>query len=455
VITRQVKIQLAIFGALTLIAMTLIVFVYVKVPAIVGIGQHSITADFTDGGGIYPFANVTYRGVTVGKVKSVGLDGGNVAVKMSISSSADVPSNVTASIKSVSAIGEQYVDLVPPSGEEGEMPVSEIQSGAVIDVSRTSIPVPIAKVLDDVDTLVSAVPIRSLDVVLNESSQAFDGIGPSMSELIDSTQKLLDAADEHHEATSALIDNAEVVIDSQIATAPAIRSWTADLRSFTKDLSENDSHVRALLDTVPGAADQAKGTLRDLGETVPVLADSSQILAELAVAYHVPIEQILNALPRGLATMLANARPDRDYTFSLALRTIVDSPGVCSTMPKSGTKYGPRGPHQLSDLELAPNSYCKIPQSDPRVARGARNLECFEPGSPPGRRAATIYQCRGGGYDAAGTDPDPNAPIIVGNPVADIGTGLLGDVARGASASPPGSTGGGETWQSLLLRTVQ
>ena len=74
-----------------------------------------MTANFVAGGGLYKNANVTYRGVAVGRVESVGLTPNGVDAEMRLNSGTPVPSNVTAIVKSVSAIGEQYIDLVPPS----------------------------------------------------------------------------------------------------------------------------------------------------------------------------------------------------------------------------------------------------------------------------------------------------------------------------------------------------
>ena len=73
-----------------------------------------MTADFVAGGGLYKNANVTYRGVAVGRVESVGLNPNGVTAEMRLNSGTPIPSNVTATVKSVSAVGEQYIDLVPP-----------------------------------------------------------------------------------------------------------------------------------------------------------------------------------------------------------------------------------------------------------------------------------------------------------------------------------------------------
>lgn len=424
-ITDKVKIQLAIFSTLTLIAAGLICFQYVRVPALLGIGQQTISAEFTEGGGIYKYSNVTYRGVTVGKVTGVSLDGDVVKVDMRIDDSADVPADVTATIKSVSAIGEQYVDLVPVDGAAGG---DTIESGAVIGVDRTEVPTPIAQVLDDVDGLVSDVPEESLAVVLDEASVAFDDLGPSLSDLVDDAQSLLEEADASYEATSALINNGEDFIDDQLASSDAVASWAADLNGFTAELAENDADVRAILDSVPGAAQQAEATLAETGETLPAVLDSGQILAELGDAYYAPIEELLGLLPI-LEVDFARSAHVHGGEPGLAFRPNADFNGACGTSwPTTDDPLGPRGSNDLSDMAYPADTYCKVPQDDNRVVRGSRNLQCFEPGSPEGRRAATIQQCRGDGFT-----PTDDSALVAGAPqlVPDFGVDSFNSLLEG------------------------
>lgn len=110
---RLTKIQLVIFAVITAITLTVMAIFYLRLPATFGIGTYGVSADFTAGGGLYKNANVTYRGVAVGRVESVGLSSNGVIAQMRLNSETAIPSNVTATVKSVSAVGEQYIDLVP------------------------------------------------------------------------------------------------------------------------------------------------------------------------------------------------------------------------------------------------------------------------------------------------------------------------------------------------------
>ena len=67
-------------------------------------------------GGLYGTGNVTYRGVEVGRVQSVGLTDTGVEAVLSLKSGIDIPSDLKAEVHSQSAIGEQYVDLLPRNG---------------------------------------------------------------------------------------------------------------------------------------------------------------------------------------------------------------------------------------------------------------------------------------------------------------------------------------------------
>ena len=70
---RLTRVQLAIFAVVTVITVVIMAIFYLRLPAAMGIGTYRVTANFVAGGGLYKNANVTYRGVAVGRVDSVGL----------------------------------------------------------------------------------------------------------------------------------------------------------------------------------------------------------------------------------------------------------------------------------------------------------------------------------------------------------------------------------------------
>src|SRR5215218_1254518 len=188
--SRTTRIQLWIFAIVTVISVGAIALLYVRIPARLGIGTYDVTANFVAGGGLYENANVTYRGVQAGRVEAVNLTGNGVAARMRINSSVKIPENSTATVKSVSAVGEQYVDFVPPADPSQAL----LRDGATIPKDRTAIPQDVAELLREADKLVSSLDNTRLQDLLRETFAAFNGAGPELARLLSSARALIDEA---------------------------------------------------------------------------------------------------------------------------------------------------------------------------------------------------------------------------------------------------------------------
>ena len=70
-LTRFIKIQLVIFTILTIIALVVLGWYYLRLPSVAGIGQYELKAQLPRSGGLYSTANVTYLGTQIGKVTDV------------------------------------------------------------------------------------------------------------------------------------------------------------------------------------------------------------------------------------------------------------------------------------------------------------------------------------------------------------------------------------------------
>src|ERR1700719_3326542 len=116
ILTRQILIQIAIFALLASTALAVMVFGYMRLPEMLGVGQYRVTVELPESGGLYPRGNVTYRGTQVGIIKSVNVTDTGVAAELSLDSGIKIPADVEAEVHSQSAVGELYVTLLPRSG---------------------------------------------------------------------------------------------------------------------------------------------------------------------------------------------------------------------------------------------------------------------------------------------------------------------------------------------------
>ena len=92
-IRRSVKVQLVAFAAITLLAVSFLSARYVGLGQRLFGGGYVVTADFADSGGIFSGAEVTYRGVQVGRVDHLRLTPGGVLVDLRLNDGTHVPTD--------------------------------------------------------------------------------------------------------------------------------------------------------------------------------------------------------------------------------------------------------------------------------------------------------------------------------------------------------------------------
>ncbi|AKC40459.1 Mce-family protein, Mce4F [Mycolicibacterium phlei] len=409
---RLIKIQLMIFAAVTVISVALMAIFYLRVPTALGIGKHDVKAQFVASGGLYQNANVTYRGVQIGRVTDVALTPEGVTASMRLNNDVKVPGNVRAVVKSVSAIGEQYVDLVPPpTGAAGSL-----RQGDVIGIDRTAIPTDVSTLLRQADGLVNTVADTRLREVLSEAFKAFNGSGQELSRLIDSSRLLIQEANADYGSTTKLIDQVGPLLDAQIRSGDNIRGSVSSLAALTEHFAKADPQLRQFLKVAPGAAEEASELFAGIRPSFPVLAASLANLGRVGVIYNKSIEQSLVILPALFSALLtvAGGAP-MDEGAKLDFRLNLGDPPPCLT----GFVPAPlmRTPADETLRELPRDMYCKTAQNDPSAVRGARNYPCQE---FPGKRAPTIQLCRDPrGYVPVGSNPWRGPPAPYGTPVED------------------------------------
>lgn len=411
-IDRLAKIQLSIFAVITVITLSVMAIFYLRLPATFGIGTYGVSADFVAGGGLYKNANVTYRGVAVGRVESVGLNPNGVTAHMRLNSGTAIPSNVTATVRSVSAIGEQYIDLVPPENPSS----TKLRNGFRIQRQNTRIGQDVADLLRQAETLLGSLGDTRLRELLHEAFIATNGAGPELARLIESARLLVDEANANYPQVSQLIDQAGPFLQAQIRAGGDIKSLADGLARFTWQLRAADPRLRDTLADAPDAIDEANTAFSGIRPSFPALAASLANLGRVGVIYHKSIEQLLVVFPALFAAIITSAGGvPQDEGAKLDFKIDLHDPPPCMT----GFLPPPlvRSPADESVREIPRDMYCKTAQNDPSTVRGARNYPCQE---FPAKRAPTVQLCRDPrGYVPVGTNPWRGPPIPYGTEVTD------------------------------------
>ncbi len=383
-LSRFIRMQLVIFTVAGTVGVLVMSFFYMQVPMLLGIGRITVTMELPAAGGLYRFGNVTYRGVEIGKVTSVALTGDAVKATLSLNTSPKVPANLVAEVRSISAVGEQYVELRPRTDSP-----PYLHNGSVIPMRDTTIPQDVGPVLDQASALIASIPKDKLHALLEETFKGFNGAGYDLGSLADSAATLGTYLNPVGDNTRALYEDTAPLLDTQVQTADSIKAWSRSLAGVSGQLVTNDPELRRLLHDGPGAFDEASRLLEQIKPTLPVLLANLTTIGAIGVTYHASLEQLLVLLPPSVASTasygsLGNSTglPLGDFTLGLG------DPPACTVgfLPPSMW----RSPSDTTTIDTPDGLYCKLPQDSPISVRGARNTPCM---GVPGKRAPTVQIC--------------------------------------------------------------
>jgi phospholipid/cholesterol/gamma-HCH transport system substrate-binding protein len=389
-LTRQTKIQLVVFAVVSLTAAAIMFFNFMQIPTVFfGIDRYTVTVQLPQAGGLYPGGNVTYRGVEVGRVQAVRLSETGAEAVLQLDSDVPIPANADAQVHSVSAVGEQYVELLPRSAQG-----PSLKDGDVIGVNRTYVPPDINSLLQAANRGLQVIPRDNLKTVVDESYSAVGGLGPDLSRLLNGTTKLAIDARKNLDAVVTLIDGSKPVLDSQIQSSDAVQAWAAHLASVTSQLRDNDSAVGGLLRGAGPAAAETRQLLDRLSPTLPILLANLVSVGQVGVTYRDNLESLLVELPQGAADIqavgLANRNTKQGYNGAfLSFNLNLNWPPPCTT------GFLPAQQQRAASYEDYPDTpkgdfYCRVPQDSMLNVRGARNMPCE---TRPGKRAPTVKMC--------------------------------------------------------------
>ncbi|MQA05407.1 MAG: MCE family protein [Streptosporangiales bacterium] len=430
-IRRSVKLQLIAFLAITLLGVSYVGANYVGLTDQFSNRNYTITVELAEAGGIFENAEVTYRGVTVGKVEKVQLaeDGEGVRTTLRLQRDTPVPDDARAAVEERSAVGEQYIDL-QPSRRGGPY----LDEGSVIPKSRTRLPLSSTQLLLNLDKLVNSVDHDDLSTVITELDAAFADTGPALQSLIDNGNAFIGASTENIGPTTKLIEDGRIVLDTQLDSADSIRTFSKRLASFAEQFDESDPDLRRLIDNGRVSAPELSSLLRSIDPTIGTLLGNLVTIGGISAVRLPGFEQILVMYPDVVA---GGFTVTADGTSHVGL-VMQETPPPC-TRGYESTKM--RYPQQTSREHANHQARCKEPPSSKTNVRGVQNAPKPTGQEPrdPGRSGP-----KDGGTEAGMYRYDASTGQM---------TGPAGGPVRVSSAGGQ-QMFGDDSWKWLLLRPL-
>ncbi|WP_431236203.1 MCE family protein (plasmid) [Mycolicibacterium psychrotolerans] len=488
-ITKRTRTQLVLLALITLLTGAIMSIRVLDLPGMwFGVGRYEVSVDLASAASLYPNANVTYRGTTVGRVVDVKLTATGATALLSLDSATKIPADLEAQVHSQNAVGEVFVALEPRSGLG-----RALADGDVIPRDRTTTPPDINSLLSATNTGLQAIPHERLKSAIDDAYTAVGNLGPELSRIVRGSTALAIDAKQNLESIKTIIDQSKPVLDSQRSTSDEIQAWASNVADVTRQIQEQDSAVQGVLKNGPAAASATKELIDRVNPSVSILLSNLVGLSQTALVYQPNIEQTLVLLPGAVELVQGATLAQRDTKLDykgvyLSFNLNLNVPPPCTTGFYPAQQQ--RTPSETDYPERpAGDVYCRIPQDAMFNVRGARNLPCE---TRPGKRAPTVKMCESNedyvplndGDNWKGDpnstlsgqaipqmppgQPQPQAPPAAGPPTAGqspaappapVGTALY-DPATGSYVGPdgrtyvqsnlaPGAAGPG-TWQDML-----
>ncbi|MFD9279534.1 MCE family protein [Streptomyces mirabilis] len=424
-ITRTVKAQLLAFATVTAVGVSYVGAEYTGlVDDVLGRG-YTVQADFADSGGIFPGAEVTYRGVPVGRVGALRLTGSDgVSVTLDIKDGTPrIPADTLAVVANRSAVGEQYVDLQPRTSHG-----PYLLDGSAIPRGSTRVPLPTTDLVLSLDRLVNSVGKDDLRVTVDELGKAFSGTGPNLSRLVDSGNALVESASESLPQTISLIEDSRKVLKTQSDQGSSIKSFAHDLAALTAQLKSSDGDLRKLIGNATPAAQQVNSLLKNISPRLSVLLANLISGGQVTLANLPGVEQSLVTFPALVAGSYTVVPGDGTTHFGLVVNA--DDPPPCT----QGYGTTRRDPSDTSAREANTDARCTAPRGSKTSVRGAQNA--------PGASTTS-----GGANQTAYVTPY----ITPYDPETGTATGPDGRPVEIGSTGGQQAVFGRESWQWLLV----
>ncbi|RNL64821.1 MCE family protein [Nocardioides marmoriginsengisoli] len=261
-------------------------------------GTKTVKVEMASTGGLFEGSAVTYRGIKVGKVRTIELSATGVVATVVITADDDIPVKSVAKVRSLSPVGEQYLDF-QPSTRSGPY----LKDGSVVPATATDLPKTLASTVIAVNKVLDQVDAGQLHTLLTELSTGLAGTGGDLGKLVDQGQVLLTDLDRLWPETERLLTNGSTVLDIGTSKAADIRQLAVSSKQFAAFLKNYDPELRRQLKQAPAQIDQLRALVQDASRILPAFLGQALTFSDLFRSYAPHLSAILTGYASGLGVL--------------------------------------------------------------------------------------------------------------------------------------------------------
>ncbi|MCX2932319.1 MCE family protein [Mycobacterium sp. CVI_P3] len=302
-------------------------------------------------------AKVKMRGVQVGRVGAITGGQGPTSLRLEIEPDQVryIPANVGAQIKSTTAFGAKFVDLVYPSDPSP----TRLAAGAVLRSSNVTTEV--NTVFENVVNLLDMVDPAKLNAVLTAVADGVRGQGPRMGEATTDLNQVLKALNERSDTIRADWRSFKNFNDTYAAVAPDIVAILNAGSTVSTTIATRQSSLDALLLNTVGFSQSARELLEQSEEplvrAVNVLEPTTNLLLKYNPVYTCWLQGAYWTLTTGDAYNIWGGRDGKSANFDVALLLGNDPYQYPDNLPVVNAKGGPGGKPGCGSLPDATKNF--------------------------------------------------------------------------------------------------
>jgi len=236
---------------------------------------HTYHAAFSEAGGLKVGDEVQIAGVRVGKVTSIELDGGHVAVAFTVEPGARFGRDTGAAVKTKTLLGKKYLALTPagPGQLDADHPIPLVRTVASYDVIDA---------FSDLTTTTEQIDVPQLSKSLDVLATEFADSPPAVKASLDGLTRLSRTISSRDAQLRQLVAHARAVSGTLANHNDQVATLITDGDLLLAELQRRREAIHTLLTSTSELAEQVTGLVRDnRAQLAPALAQLRTVLATL------------------------------------------------------------------------------------------------------------------------------------------------------------------------------
>ncbi|WP_405146835.1 MCE family protein [Nocardia salmonicida] len=272
---------------------------------------YTVRVQLHSSGGLLPHSNVTVRGVRVGAVRAIALDGVGILAEAEIDSATSIPVGTPIAIGRLSAAGEQYLDFRPTTGAG-----PYLADGATVAADQVSTPVTIDSFLDNTGSLIAGMNPDRLTVIVDELDRALLGGPDVLRTVISGLSQAMTGLTGLLPQTTELIRNLRVIADTTAHAQPDLATLVRGSSALFDQMNAADNEVRELLDDGPGRLATLGGVLTETSDPLTSLVTNFVAITRAARLRTPAMTALFPALRAGVVALGVPAHDNAFHTMA-------------------------------------------------------------------------------------------------------------------------------------------